>query len=100
LAAQAVATAVMDTVSTSPTFGQVISVFGGGGSGYTSAPGIIFTGGGGFGALPTATVTGGVVTGYTVINGGSGYTTAPTVTVGAKTEVKMVPPVPTAGKHL
>lgn len=66
------------------------------GYGYTKAPGIIFTGGGGFGAWATATVSGGFVTAITVTDGGSGYTSAPTVTIGSKTEVKMVPAVPTA----
>jgi FtsP/CotA-like multicopper oxidase with cupredoxin domain len=68
-----------------------------GGSGYTSAPGIILAGGGGFGAWATATVSGGVVTAITVTNAGSGYTSAPTVTIGGTKEVKMVPAVPTAG---
>jgi FtsP/CotA-like multicopper oxidase with cupredoxin domain len=65
-----------------------------GGSNYVRAPGINITGGGGFGAMATATVAGGVVTGITVTNPGSGYTTAPTVTIGATTEVSMVPAVP------
>ena len=50
-----------------------------GGSGYTSAPTVSFTGGGGTGATATATVTGGLVTGVNVTNIGSGYTSAPTV---------------------
>jgi phage tail sheath protein FI len=50
-----------------------------GGSGYTSAPTVALTGGGGTGAAATATVTGGVVTGITITNPGSGYTTAPTI---------------------
>jgi hypothetical protein len=52
-----------------------------GGTGYTTAPGVVITGGGGSGATATATVSGGVVTGITITNGGSGYTSAPTVTV-------------------
>jgi len=67
-----------------------------GGSGYVRAPGINITGGGGFGAMATATITGGVVTGITITNPGSGYTSAPTVTIGATTEVTMVPAVPNA----
>ena len=65
-----------------------------GGSGYVRAPGINITGGGGFGAMASATITGGVVTAITITNPGSGYTSAPTVTIGATTEVSMVPAVP------
>jgi hypothetical protein len=50
-----------------------------GGSGYTSAPTVGFTGGGGTGAAATAIVTNGRVTGFTITNAGSGYTTPPTV---------------------
>lgn len=50
-----------------------------GGSGYTSAPTVSFTGGSGTGAAATATVVGGVVTGITVTDPGTGYTSAPTV---------------------
>jgi hypothetical protein len=51
-----------------------------GGSGYTTAPTVAFSGGGGgTGATATATVAGGVVTGVTITNPGSGYTSAPTV---------------------
>lgn len=51
-----------------------------GGSGYTSAPTVSFTGGGGgTGAAATATITGGKVTGVTITNPGSGYTAIPTV---------------------
>lgn len=50
------------------------------GSGYTSAPTVAFTGGGGSGAAATATIdAGGTVTGVTVTKGGSGYTSVPTV---------------------
>lgn len=54
---------------------------GAGGSGYTSAPTISFTGGGGSGATAEATVAAGVVTRITVTNAGSGYTSAPTVVI-------------------
>jgi hypothetical protein len=51
-----------------------------GGSGYTSAPTLAFSGGGGgTGAAATATIANGVVTGVTITNPGSGYTAAPTV---------------------
>jgi hypothetical protein len=51
-----------------------------GGSGYTTAPRVQFTGGEGSGAVATATLTAGVVTGVTIVSGGAGYTSAPTVT--------------------
>lgn len=54
---------------------------GSGGSGYTSAPTVGFTGGGGSGATATATVANGQITAITVTNPGSGYTSAPTVTL-------------------
>lgn len=50
-----------------------------GGTGYTTAPTVALTGGGGTGATATAQVSGGVVTGITITNPGSGYTSAPTV---------------------
>lgn len=52
-----------------------------GGSGYVSAPHLVFSGGGGSGASATAVLTGGVVTGFTSLVGGSGYTSAPTILV-------------------
>jgi hypothetical protein len=52
-----------------------------GGAGYTSAPSVAFSGGGGSGAVATAVVSGGAVVGFTVTNHGSGYTSAPTVTL-------------------
>lgn len=50
-----------------------------GGTGYTSAPAVGFTGGGGSGAAATAVLTGDAVTSFTITNAGSGYTSAPTV---------------------
>ena len=50
-----------------------------GGSGYTSAPTVAFTGGGGSGAAGTANVSGGVVTSVTITSGGSGYSSAPSI---------------------
>lgn len=51
------------------------------GSGYTTAPVVTITGGGGMGARAHATVAAGAITGYIVDSGGVGYTTAPTATV-------------------
>ena len=50
------------------------------GSGYTSAPGIRFIGGGGSGAAATATIGTGIVNIVSLNSGGSGYSTAPTIT--------------------
>ncbi len=50
-----------------------------GGTGYTSAPTVNFTGGAGTGAAGTATIINGAVTAVTVNLGGSGYTSAPAV---------------------
>lgn len=50
-----------------------------GGIGYTSAPGVSFSGGGGTGAAGTAVVTNGRITGINITNGGTGYTSAPTI---------------------
>lgn len=51
-----------------------------GGTGYTSAPTVGFTGGGGTGAAATATITADAVTSIIITNVGSGYTSTPTVT--------------------
>jgi HK97 family phage major capsid protein len=51
-----------------------------GGSDYTVAPTVTFTGGGGTGATATAVLTAGVVTSVTITAGGTGYTSNPTVT--------------------
>jgi len=51
------------------------------GTGYTSAPTVSITGGGGSGATATATVANGRITGFTVTNPGSGYNSVPTVSL-------------------
>lgn len=50
------------------------------GYGYTVAPGVKFTGGGGAGAAATASIGNGVVGIITVTNSGSGYVTPPNIT--------------------
>ena len=50
------------------------------GSGYTVAPTIKISGGGGAGAAATAVIENGVIGIVTVTSGGSGYTTTPTIT--------------------
>lgn len=52
-----------------------------GGSGYTSAPTVTFTGGGGSGAAAHAVITNGKVTSIVVDSGGSSYSSAPTVVI-------------------
>ncbi len=52
-----------------------------GGSGYTSAPTVTITEGGGTGATATSTISGGSIDFITVVLQGNGYTSAPTVTV-------------------
>jgi hypothetical protein len=52
-----------------------------GGSGYSVAPAVSFSGGGGSGAGGTATISGGAVTAINITNAGSGYATAPSVTI-------------------
>jgi len=53
-----------------------------GGSGYTTAPTVTFTGGAGSGATATAVLTGGIVSAINITNPGTGYTSAPTFTFG------------------
>ena len=94
-AAARLATAIVDATGFIATIG--VTNGGGianGGQNYVRPPGVNITGGGGFGAMATATISGGAVTGITITNPGSGYTSAPTVTIGATTEVSMVPASP------
>jgi N-acetylneuraminic acid mutarotase len=50
-----------------------------GGCGYTNAPQVLIRGGGGSGAVATATVSNGVVVSITVVDAGSGYSATPMV---------------------
>jgi len=73
-----------DGVDIAPTFAAANSIgsinVSAGGTGYTSAPTVALTGGGGTGATATAVVDGGAVIGVTITNPGTGYTSTPTVT--------------------
>ena len=51
------------------------------GTGYTEAPGVTFTGGGGSGAEATATISGGSVTAIALDANGSSYENVPTVSI-------------------
>src|ERR1700757_296427 len=50
-----------------------------GGSGFTSAPTVTFSGGGGSGAAATATIANGVIISIQITNAGTGFTSAPTI---------------------
>jgi hypothetical protein len=52
-----------------------------GGSGYTSTPSVVFSGGGGSGAAANAIVSGGVVTAINLTQAGSNYTSAPSISI-------------------
>lgn len=62
-----------------------------GGTGYTSAPLVSISGGGGLGATATATISGGAVTGFTITNPGVGYISLPTVSIFGGTGAVGVP---------
>jgi len=73
------------------------------GSGYTSAPTVTFSGGGGTGAVGVATVVNGLVTSVTLTDIGSGYTSVPAVgftggggTLAAATAYTLTGPVSSA----
>jgi hypothetical protein len=51
-----------------------------GGSGYTGAPTVVISGGGGSGATATANISGNAVTSITITNPGTGYTSGPEIT--------------------
>src|SRR5580704_7273748 len=71
------ATATANLSGTFVTSYNIIS----GGSGYTVAPTVTISGGGGSGATATAVISSGVVTGINPASAGSGYTSAPMVTL-------------------
>jgi len=70
------------TLSSALPTGSLTVSFGGSGCGSTRTSGyLIFSGGGGSGAVGTYVAAGGVITGATITAGGSFYTSYPTVTV-------------------
>ncbi|HEV2328750.1 MAG TPA: tail fiber domain-containing protein [Verrucomicrobiae bacterium] len=76
---QATATATMGGVSPNEFLSScTVSIEG---SGYTTAPTVTFSGGGGSGATGQANISGGAVTSITVLTPGSGYSSAPTITI-------------------
>ena len=52
-----------------------------GGSGYTFAPTLVITGGGGSGAVAHATVANGSIVGVVIVNAGRGYTNTPQIAI-------------------
>jgi len=63
------------------------------GFGYTNAPLVMITGGGGSNATAVATIsTNGVVSSITITNPGSGYTNTPTVTIAPPAISPVIPP--------
>jgi len=52
-----------------------------GGRGYTNAPAVTITGGGGTGATAVATIANGAVTAITLLTTGNGYTSTPTIQI-------------------
>jgi len=93
------ATAARNAVAT-PTGGVATTTITGG-TGYSSAPTLVFSApqdAGGIRATGTATVASGVITAVTMTAAGTGYTTAPTVTVtGAGTGGAITTTISTAG---
>jgi alpha-tubulin suppressor-like RCC1 family protein len=80
--AGATATATFNASPTVNPSGAVTGVsLGAGGSNYKAEPAVVFTGGGGRGAVAKAQINAGVVTGLNLVTGGAGYTSAPSVVV-------------------
>ncbi len=75
---------IQDTTLTGPSSAQTVSsvTITNSGSGYTSPPTVLLSGGGGTGATASVTLApAGAVTGFTITSIGSGYDTNPTVTI-------------------
>src|SRR5690606_32464137 len=72
--------AVSNLSSISKSEGEIIAItVTNGGTGYTSAPTVSITGGGGTGATAVAILSGDEVSEVIITNPGSGYTSAPTI---------------------
>lgn len=67
----------LETMVLGPTFTITLT---NGGWGYTVAPTVVISGGGGTGATATTTISSGSVTGITITTAGTGYTSTPTIT--------------------
>ena len=80
------------SVLLTPTSIQSITVIYGG-TNYNIPPNVSIVGGGGSGAIVTANVSGGAITGFNILNPGSGYTSNPQAIINgnAITEVVLVP---------
>jgi len=76
-------TSVPGVVVTKPDLGGQVSGFTVTckGAGYTVAPTVTLTGGGGFGAVAEATIENGAITTISITTGGTGYTSAPAVSI-------------------
>jgi hypothetical protein len=77
-ASNTISTATAITVGSKLAFVTRVSVTAGG-TGFTTAPTVVFTGGGGSGATATAYVAGGIVVAVVMGSFGTNYTSAPTV---------------------
>jgi hypothetical protein len=82
-ALQAPATANATLTGSSVTLGRITPTFGG--TGYTTAPAVHFSGGGGTGASAHSVISNGVVTQIVVDKGGMNYTRPPTISIDAPT---------------
>lgn len=72
----------MNTNTTRSKHGEVTSIqITNRGSNYLTVPTVTFTGGGGYGAIATATLDNGHVSEITIVNPGTGYKTAPTISI-------------------
>ncbi len=70
------------SIATVGSLGQIATLtLGGGGSNYTAGAAVTITSSTGTGAVITPTISGGVITGFTIVNSGFGYTTSDTVSI-------------------
>lgn len=64
-----------------PGFLTVADLAAGTGGNYSGSTAVVYTGGGGTGAVAVPILSSGVIVGFIQVNGGSGYTSAPAVTI-------------------